>query len=173
MKAMSKRKWNSWLLLSEAYVRQVRRAVDGSADADEHAADCALAIVAMAFMLEAYANLHTEVVFSAAIVKRMTKLPVYRRYKLRPRLGGACLDHCEAWESDPIHEKIRGIFIKRNKIAHGNLSELSPAEYAPSQVRTLWNTCLDLLVKLETGPGSRIPPSRYSDFEQDVDSMRV
>src|SRR5262249_46608223 len=36
-----------------------------------------------------------------------------------------------------------------------------------------WNACLDMLVKLETGPGGRIPENRHKDYVREIDAMRI
>jgi len=165
--------WDSWIVLLQACVRQVHRAAAAEPTAEETRSECGLAITVMAFMLEAYLNLHVETVFPASIAKCLAKLPVPQQFQFYPRFAGAPAAYIKTWEADPIHNDIVGLFARRNKFAHGDVAKLRLREFTPANVTKLWNKCLDLMVLLEKGPAARIPSSRKSDFEDEIDSLRV
>ncbi len=172
MNNRQKKAWEDWRVLHRAYARQVSRAAQGIANTDENASECALAIVAIASMLEAYSNFRSELEFDRPIVECLKKVPVPQRYLLYPRVAGAPHSYIVQWEGDSIHKEVKGIFTQRNNIAHANKT-LSFKDCTPAKVAQLWDTCLDLLLRLETGPAGRIPASRHLDFEEEIDALRV
>lgn len=170
---MDAKHFANWTLLFDAGCRQIRRAVSRPSAADGSAAECALAIVSNAIVMEAYANRHAQELLPDNFAQVFVKLTVPQRYKMYPRLVGRVNRDPAEWERDSIHEELKKLFSIRNKLVHGNIYKMDMKACEPSTAARLWNASLDGIIKLETLWLDRIPPSRHNDFKQEVRAYKV
>jgi len=132
-----------------------------------------LAIMSTALFLEGYANAFVEEYVPEHLREAYLRLTVPQRLKLLPRFSSKQSTDVDSWEKRDLHDVIKGIFEKRNKLAHGKVGKIKARNVRKKTVAEYWNTALDTILLLEINWLSRVPRSRQDDFKREVDELRV